>query len=47
MKKGMEWTPIYLVIIIAIAAILIFTIIKPMFQQAAEYAQTQIPFLLF
>ena len=39
MSKGFEWTPIYLVVIIAIAAILIFAIVKPMFQQAAQYAQ--------
>lgn len=47
MQRGMEWTPIYLVIILAIAAILILTIIKPMFQEAAEYAQANVPFLLF
>ena len=46
MNRGMEWTPIYLVIIIAIAAILLFAIAKPMFQQAAQYAQTA-PFLVF
>ena len=47
MQKGLEWTPIYLVIILAIAAILIFAIIKPMFQQAAEFAQQQGPTFLF
>lgn len=46
MEKGAEWTTIYLLIVIAIAAVLILAIIKPMFQQAAQYAQT-IPFLLF
>ncbi len=46
MDKGFEWTPIYLVIILAIAAILLFAIIKPMFQQAAQYA-TSVPFLFF
>jgi len=46
--RGQNWTPIYMLIIIAIAAILIFTIIKPMFQQAAVTAQTTLPsFLLF
>jgi hypothetical protein len=44
--KGFEWTPIYLVVILAIAAILMFAIIKPMFQQAAQYATT-VPFLFF
>lgn len=43
----MEWTPIYLMIVLAIAAILIFAIAKPMFQQAAEYAKAVAPFLLF
>ena len=47
MKRGMEWTPIYLVIIVAIAAIILFAIVKPMFQQAAQYAQSSISFLLF
>ena len=48
MRKGQSWTPIYLMIIIAIAAILIFAIIKPMFQEAALYAEDVIPaFLLF
>jgi Tfp pilus assembly protein FimT len=47
MKRGMEWTPIYLLVIIAIAAILLFAIAKPMFQQAAQYAQANAPFLFF
>ena len=42
----MTWTPIYLAIVIVIAAILIFTIIKPMFQSAGQYAQ-QLSALLF
>ncbi len=33
------WTPIYLMIIIAIAVILLFAIIKPMFQEGARYAE--------
>jgi Tfp pilus assembly protein FimT len=40
MKRGMEWTPIYMLVILAIAAILLFAIAKPMFQQASEYAQS-------
>ncbi len=47
MKRGMEWTPIYLMIILAIAAVLILAIIKPMFQNAAQYTQNVIPFLIF
>jgi len=47
MKRGMEWTPIYMLVIIAIAAILLFAIAKPMFQQAAQYAQAATPFLFF
>jgi len=47
MKKGMEWTPIYMLVIIAIAAILLFAIAKPMFQNAAQYAQSNVPFLFF
>jgi len=47
MKKGMEWTPIYLLVIVAIAAIILFAIVKPMFQNAAQFAQSNIPFLLF
>ena len=47
MEKGeMSWTPIYLMIVLVIAAILIFTIAKPMFQNAAQYAQ-QAGFLFF
>lgn len=47
MKRGMEWTPIYLLIILAIAAVLILAIIKPMFQNAAQYAQNVLPSLIF
>jgi Tfp pilus assembly protein PilE len=47
MRRGMEWTPIYLMIILVIAAILIFAIVKPMFQNAAEYAKTLSPSFLF
>ena len=45
MKKGQNWTPIYMVIIIVIALILIFTIIKPMFQGAGQYVEGVLPFL--
>ena len=46
MRRGQNWTPIYLVIIIVIAVILLFTIIKPMFSQAGQYAQSVLPFVL-
>ncbi len=46
MKRAVSWTPIYLAIVLVIAAILIYTIAKPMFQSAATYAQ-QLGFLLF
>lgn len=46
-EGSMSWTPIYLAIVVAIAAILAFAIIKPMFQQAAGTAQSQLPSLLF
>lgn len=36
MKKGAaEWTPIYMLVVMIIAAILIVTLIKPMFRRAA------------
>lgn len=35
-KRGdVNWTPIYLLILAAIAAILLISVIKPMFQSAA------------
>jgi hypothetical protein len=43
----MEWTPIYMLVILAIAAILLFTIAKPMFQSAAELPKSVAPFLFF
>jgi len=46
MNKGQNWTPMYLAIIVAIAAILLFAIIKPMFQSAAGYSASQLGALL-
>ncbi len=43
---GMSWTPIYLAIVIAIAVILLFAVVKPMFQGGAQYAETQLPSLI-
>jgi len=47
MKAQMSWTPIYLVIIIAIAVILISAVIKPMFQSAADYSLTSLALIPF
>lgn len=47
MFKGQNWTPIYIAVIIAIAAILIMSVIKPMFQASASTAIENIGFLLF
>jgi hypothetical protein len=38
--KGQNWTPIYMAIILAIAAVILFAVIKPMFQSASDYAST-------
>jgi len=35
----MSWTPIYMLVVVAIALILIFAIIKPMFREGARYAE--------
>ena len=43
--RAQNWTPIYLLVIIIIAIVLILAVIKPMFQSAAEYAASA--FLLF
>jgi hypothetical protein len=34
MKRG-DWSGIYMVIVVIIAAVLVITLVKPMFQQAA------------
>ena len=46
MKRGQNWTPIYLAVIVAIAAILLFAIIKPMFQSANAYSASQLGALI-
>lgn len=46
MQKGQNWTPIYLAVIAAIAGILLFAIIKPMFQSANDYSISQLGMLL-
>ena len=37
MKRG-DWTPIYMLIVVIIAAILIITLVKPLFRGAADAA---------
>ena len=34
----MEFTPIYMAVVMAIAAILLFAIVKPMFQSSVDYS---------
>ncbi|HLD75745.1 MAG TPA: hypothetical protein VI874_01890 [Candidatus Norongarragalinales archaeon] len=34
-KGSTEWTPLYLLIVLAIAAVLLITFVKPMLRQAA------------
>ena len=46
MSKGQSWTPMYLAVIAAIAAILLFAIIKPMFQSASDYSVSQLGALI-
>ncbi|MEK6923988.1 MAG: hypothetical protein AABW54_01995 [Candidatus Micrarchaeota archaeon] len=38
MKRGSDWSPIYMLLVVIIAAILIITLIKPAFQSAAGTA---------
>lgn len=38
MKRGSDWSPLYMLIVVIIAAILIITLIKPIFQQSAVTA---------
>ena len=42
MKRGSEWTPIYMLIVIIIAGVLIVTLIKPILQYAAAQASENI-----
>ncbi len=36
MKRGSEWSSVYMLIVVIIAAVLVLTLVKPMFRQAAE-----------
>lgn len=37
-RKAQNWTPIYMIIVIAIAVILLVTFVKPLFNQASGAA---------
>ncbi|MBS3070056.1 hypothetical protein J4220_00940 [Candidatus Micrarchaeota archaeon] len=37
-KRAQNWTPIYMLIVIIIAVILLVTFVKPLFNQASETA---------
>ncbi|GEM_PF-2104360 len=37
--RGSEWAPLYLLVVLAIAAILLVTFVKPMFRQASVQAE--------
>ncbi len=37
--RGSEWAPLYLLVVLAIAAILLVTFVKPMFRTAAVAAE--------
>ena len=41
MKRG-EWSSVYMIIVIIIAVVLVLTLVKPMFQQAAETSRTNL-----
>ncbi|MBI1973994.1 hypothetical protein HYS54_04225 [Candidatus Micrarchaeota archaeon] len=45
-NRGSTWTPIYMVVIIAIAAVLILSVIKPMFQSASGVAAQLAQFIV-
>lgn len=42
-RGDMNWTPIYLLILAAIAVILLISVIKPMFQSAVSTASSSMP----
>lgn len=37
--RGSEWAPMYLLVVLAIAAVLLVTFVKPLFKQAATTAE--------
>lgn len=38
MKRGSDWSPVYMLLVVVIAAILIITLIKPIFANTAGSA---------
>ena len=42
-RGDVNWTPIYLLILAAIAVILLISVIKPMFQSAVSSASASLP----
>ncbi len=42
MKRGSDWSPIYMLLVVVIAAILIITLIKPVFQNASSSAASNL-----
>jgi hypothetical protein len=42
LKGAAEWTPIYMLIVMIIAAILIYTLIKPIMQGASQVASSNL-----
>ena len=40
--KGSEWTPIYMLVVMIIAVVLIFTLLKPILRQASTSAEENI-----
>gem|GEM_PF-1308029 len=42
LKRGSDWSPLYMLIVVVIVAILIITLVKPIFQQSAVTASQNI-----
>jgi len=40
-RRG-DWSGIYMIIVVIIAAVLVITLVKPLFAQAAETSQTNL-----
>ena len=41
-RRGQSWTPIYMIIVIIIAVILLLTFVKPLFNNAQGVSQNQL-----
>ncbi|MBI5636270.1 hypothetical protein HY993_04880 [Candidatus Micrarchaeota archaeon] len=42
MRRGSDWTPVYMIIVIVIAAILFISLVKPLFANAQSSSQTNL-----